>query len=200
MSSEDVHHTAVRHGCCGGRDRRRTNGFRSRSSVLQRERLGNRLPVSRQRSDPGSPAAGSVPPLRRPGLVALPPLSSFPTFSSLTSNFGGECVAPVEPFPAGQDEIVLCDGKAGIRVEVKNCRFGSATIRIKLSLITPLLEAATAAVAVAAARRAMAAPRERYPSHRHQSVSILMPYGGNAFMLGGRRFTVCPADIPLGEP
>ena len=41
--------------CCRGRDRRRTDGFRSRSSVLQRERLGNRLPVSRQRSDHGPP-------------------------------------------------------------------------------------------------------------------------------------------------
>ncbi len=32
-------------GTAAGRDRRRTDGFRSRSSVLQRERLGNRLPV-----------------------------------------------------------------------------------------------------------------------------------------------------------
>ena len=37
--------------CCRGRDRRRTDGFHSRSSVLQRERLENRLPVSRQRTD-----------------------------------------------------------------------------------------------------------------------------------------------------
>jgi hypothetical protein len=49
--------------------------FRSRSPVLQREWLGNRLPVSRQRSVQGFPAARSVPPLRRPGLAALPPLS-----------------------------------------------------------------------------------------------------------------------------
>ena len=47
-------------------------------------------------------------------------------------------------------DIVLCDGKAGISMEVKNCRFGSATMRIKLSLVTPLLAAAAALVAVAA--------------------------------------------------
>jgi hypothetical protein len=64
------------------------------------------------------------------------------TFSSLASTFGGQGVAPVEPFPAGRDDIVLCDGTAGISIEAKNCRFGSATMRIKLSLITPLLAAA----------------------------------------------------------
>ena len=36
-----VHHTTVGGGCCRGRDRRRTDGVRSRSAVLQRERLGN---------------------------------------------------------------------------------------------------------------------------------------------------------------
>jgi hypothetical protein len=34
---------------------------------------------------------------------------------------------------------------------VKNCRFGSATMRIKLSLITPLLAVAVAATPVAGA-------------------------------------------------
>ena len=42
-------------------------------------------------------------------------------------------------------------------MEVKNCRFGSATMRIKLSLVTPLLAAAAALVAVAAAPVAGAA-------------------------------------------
>src|ERR1700682_645637 len=61
-----AHHTTVGGGCCRGRDRRRTDGFRSRSAVLQRERLGNRLPVARQRSDQDFPAPCSVPRLWRP--------------------------------------------------------------------------------------------------------------------------------------
>ena len=75
-------------------------------------------------------------------------------------------------------------------------------MRIKLSLVTPLLAAAAALVAVAAtrlpvrpaARSGMAAARERYASHvatcrsttRHQSVSILME--AMPFMLGGGGF------------
>ena len=59
-----VHHTTVGGGCCRGRDRRRTDCIRNRSAVLQRERLGNCLPVARQRSDQGFPARCSAPPLR----------------------------------------------------------------------------------------------------------------------------------------
>jgi len=64
--------------CCRGRDRRRTDRVRNRSAVLQRERLGNCLPVARQRSDQDFPARCSAPSVRRharpdgPGLGAGP--------------------------------------------------------------------------------------------------------------------------------
>jgi len=47
------------------RDRRRTDGVRNSSAVLQRERLGNCLPIAKQRSDQEFPARCAAPPLRR---------------------------------------------------------------------------------------------------------------------------------------
>src|SRR3954471_6696278 len=64
QETEEVHHTTVGGGCCRGRDRRRTDGVRNRSAVLQRERLGNCLPVARQRSDQDFPPPCSAPPPR----------------------------------------------------------------------------------------------------------------------------------------
>ena len=52
-------------GACPGRDRCRTDGVRSRSAVLQRERLANCLPVARTRSDQDFPGRCSAPPRRR---------------------------------------------------------------------------------------------------------------------------------------
>src|ERR1700704_4191462 len=40
-----LHHTTVGGGCCRGRDRRRTDGVRNRSAVLQREWLPDRPPL-----------------------------------------------------------------------------------------------------------------------------------------------------------
>jgi hypothetical protein len=84
-------------------------------------------------------------------------------------------------------------------MDVKNCRFGSATVRIKLSFITPLLVAGAAAVAVTAAPIAAAAPAQQScatsgPGTVCQSPGNVQindapppvsfyPYGGEAFLL-----------------
>jgi hypothetical protein len=91
-------------------------------------------------------------------------------------------------------------------MDVKNCRIGSATVRIKLSLITPLL-AGAAAVAVIAAPIAAAAPAQaplNPPAQQSCATSgagticqspgnvqindapppvSFYPYGGEAFLL-----------------
>src|ERR1700682_4207831 len=57
-----VHHTTVGGGCCRGRDRRRTDGVRSRSAVLQWEWLGERLAVAPRPCHPDFPPHSSSPP------------------------------------------------------------------------------------------------------------------------------------------